>query len=73
MHQLVVPQIPAVGCSLQSGFINSFPFDPVGLNSAKHAVNEVKNGRLAMVSAGAGCLGEGAEGTCVLLHLASAA
>jgi hypothetical protein len=35
---------------LQSGFINSFPFDPVGLNSSKHAVNEVKNGRLAMVS-----------------------
>ncbi|KAL6749617.1 hypothetical protein V8C86DRAFT_2840537 [Haematococcus lacustris] len=32
----------------QSGFINSFPFDPVGLNSPKHAVNEVKNGRLAM-------------------------
>eukprot|EP00967_Tisochrysis_lutea_P043813 scaffold52986_cov17-Tisochrysis_lutea.AAC.3 len=34
----------------ESGFINSFPFDPVGLNSPKHAVNEVKNGRLAMVS-----------------------
>lgn len=33
-----------------SGFINSFPFDPVGLNSSKHAVNEVKNGRLAMVA-----------------------
>jgi len=33
-----------------SGFINSFPFDPVGLNSPKHAVNEVKNGRLAMVA-----------------------
>lgn len=33
----------------QSGFINSFPFDPVGMNSPKHAINEVKNGRLAMV------------------------
>jgi hypothetical protein len=34
---------------MQSGFINSFPFDPVGMNSPKHAINEVKNGRLAMV------------------------
>lgn len=33
-----------------SGLINSFPFDPVGLNSPKHAINEVKNGRLAMVA-----------------------
>ncbi len=40
----------AICVCLQSGLINSFPFDPVGLNSPKHAVNEVKNGRLAMVS-----------------------
>lgn len=33
-----------------SGLINSFPFDPVGLNSPKYAVNEVKNGRLAMTA-----------------------
>nr|6SL5_6 Chain 6, Lhca6 [Dunaliella salina] len=34
----------------ESGFINSYPFDPVGLNSPKHATKEVKNGRLAMVA-----------------------
>lgn len=33
-----------------SGFINSFPFDPAGLNSASMATKEVKNGRLAMVA-----------------------
>lgn len=33
-----------------SGFINSFPFDPVGLNSPANATKEVKNGRLAMVA-----------------------
>lgn len=33
-----------------SGFINSFPFDPVGLNSPANAVKEIKNGRLAMVA-----------------------
>jgi len=33
-----------------SGFINSFPFDPVGMNSPSNAVKEVKNGRLAMVA-----------------------
>ena len=36
--------------STQSGFINSFPFDPAGMNSPDMAVKEVKNGRLAMVS-----------------------
>ena len=35
---------------LQSGLINSFPFDPAGLNSPDMAVREIKNGRLAMVS-----------------------
>lgn len=43
--------VPAARVVVQSGFINSFPFDPVGMNSPKHAINEVKNGRLAMVSA----------------------
>eukprot|EP00199_Chlamydomonas_sp_CCMP681_P006491 CAMPEP_0119105856 /NCGR_PEP_ID=MMETSP1180-20130426/3707_1 /TAXON_ID=3052 ORGANISM="Chlamydomonas cf sp, Strain CCMP681" /NCGR_SAMPLE_ID=MMETSP1180 /ASSEMBLY_ACC=CAM_ASM_000741 /LENGTH=215 /DNA_ID=CAMNT_0007091025 /DNA_START=35 /DNA_END=682 /DNA_ORIENTATION=+ len=33
-----------------SGFINSFPFDPVGFSTPKRAINEVKNGRLAMVA-----------------------
>ncbi|KAG2492026.1 hypothetical protein HYH03_009755 [Edaphochlamys debaryana] len=33
-----------------SGFINSFPFDPAGMNSPDMAVKEVKNGRLAMVA-----------------------
>jgi hypothetical protein len=33
----------------QSGFINSFPFDPAGMNSPAMQVKEVKNGRLAMV------------------------
>ncbi|GFH12727.1 chlorophyll a-b binding protein, chloroplastic [Haematococcus lacustris] len=44
----------------QSGFSNSFPFDPVGLSSPMHAVNEVKNGRLAMVSAASPALSPGA-------------
>nr|6SL5_5 Chain 5, Lhca5 [Dunaliella salina] len=35
----------------EGGFINSYPFDPVGLNSPKHAVNELQqNGRLAMLA-----------------------
>ncbi len=34
---------------VQSGFINSFPFDPAGMNSPSMATKEVKNGRLAMV------------------------
>jgi Chlorophyll A-B binding protein len=33
----------------QSGVLDSFPFDPVGLNSPENATKEVKNGRLAMV------------------------
>eukprot|EP00887_Chlorella_sp_A99_P000032 scaffold16.g32.t1 len=33
-----------------SGFLNSFPFDPAGLNSHDMAVREVKNGRLAMTA-----------------------
>lgn len=33
-----------------SGLINSFPFDPAGMNSPDMAVKEVKNGRLAMVA-----------------------
>eukprot|EP00195_Chlamydomonas_chlamydogama_P016877 CAMPEP_0202890088 /NCGR_PEP_ID=MMETSP1392-20130828/600_1 /ASSEMBLY_ACC=CAM_ASM_000868 /TAXON_ID=225041 /ORGANISM="Chlamydomonas chlamydogama, Strain SAG 11-48b" /LENGTH=216 /DNA_ID=CAMNT_0049573579 /DNA_START=75 /DNA_END=725 /DNA_ORIENTATION=- len=33
-----------------SGFINSFPFDPLNMNSPANATKEVKNGRLAMVA-----------------------
>jgi light-harvesting complex I chlorophyll a/b binding protein 5 len=33
-----------------SGLINSFPFDPAGMNSPDMAVKEIKNGRLAMVA-----------------------
>jgi light-harvesting complex I chlorophyll a/b binding protein 5 len=35
---------------MQSGLINQFPFDPVGMNSPDMAVKEVKNGRLAMIA-----------------------
>jgi hypothetical protein len=43
----------------QSGLINQFPFDPAGMYSKDMAVKEVKNGRLAMVSAEtAGCATE---------------
>lgn len=31
---------------LQSGFLGSFPFDPVGLDSPANAEKEIKNGRL---------------------------
>ena len=33
----------------QSGFLDSFPFDPAKLDSPTNAVKELKNGRLAMV------------------------
>ena len=33
-----------------SGFLNSFPFDPAGMNSPDMAVKEIKNGRLAMIA-----------------------
>ncbi|GAX81227.1 hypothetical protein CEUSTIGMA_g8659.t1 [Chlamydomonas eustigma] len=33
-----------------SGFINSFPFDPAGMNTPDMAVKEIKNGRLAMIA-----------------------
>lgn len=35
---------------MQSGLIDSFPFDPANLDSEANAEKEVKNGRLAMVS-----------------------
>ena len=34
---------------LQSGFLDSFPFDPLGQNSTDMQLREIKNGRLAMV------------------------
>ena len=34
---------------LQSGLVNKFPFDPLGLDSPTNAEKEIKNGRLAMV------------------------
>eukprot|EP00798_Chlamydomonas_sp_ICE-L_P013373 gene13373-19218_t len=33
-----------------SGFLNSFPFDPAGMNSPTMALKEIKNGRLAMIA-----------------------
>lgn len=36
--------------AVQSGFLDEYPFDPVGLNSEANQVKEIKNGRLAMVS-----------------------
>lgn len=35
---------------LQSGVVNKFPFDPLGLDSPTNAEKEIKNGRLAMVT-----------------------
>mmetsp|Transcript_44976 Transcript_44976/g.72209 ORF Transcript_44976/g.72209 Transcript_44976/m.72209 type:complete len:184 (+) Transcript_44976:738-1289(+) len=34
----------------KSGINESFPFDPIGMNSPSMAVKEVKNGRLAMIA-----------------------
>jgi hypothetical protein len=34
---------------VQSGFLDSFPFDPASLDSEVNQVKELKNGRLAMV------------------------
>ena len=36
--------------SLQSGFLDWYPFDPAKLDSPANQEKEVKNGRLAMVS-----------------------
>jgi light-harvesting complex I chlorophyll a/b binding protein 5 len=33
-----------------SGFLESFPFDPANMNSPEMQLKEIKNGRLAMVS-----------------------
>ena len=37
-------------CSVQSGFLDWYPFDPAKLDSPANQEKEVKNGRLAMVS-----------------------
>jgi light-harvesting complex I chlorophyll a/b binding protein 5 len=34
----------------KSGFLDSFPFDPMGQMSPTKELNEIKNGRLAMVA-----------------------
>lgn len=34
----------------QSGFLSSFPFDPMGMASPEKKIKEVKNARLAMVA-----------------------
>ena len=44
-----MPLTEGLLCMLQSGFLDEFPFDPVGLNSEANQVKEIKNGRLAMV------------------------
>lgn len=40
----------ATGSRVQSGLINQFPFDPVGMSSPAMEIKEIKNGRLAMVA-----------------------
>ena len=34
----------------QSGFLTMFPFDPLNMKSERTQLNEVKNGRLAMIA-----------------------
>ena len=41
--------VPFSMLMLQSGVVNKFPFDPLGLDSPTNAEKEIKNGRLAMV------------------------
>ena len=47
MHGLSFQHAP---CSVQSGFLDWYPFDPAKLDSPANQEKEVKNGRLAMVS-----------------------
>jgi hypothetical protein len=44
MRQL--PRQPKVLLLLQSGFLGSYPFDPLGQDSPAMAEREIKNGRL---------------------------
>lgn len=41
---------------MQSGLVDQYPFDPVGMNSPEMQLKEVKNGRLAMISFVAYCV-----------------
>lgn len=43
------PLTLCVCAALQSGLLNTFPFDPLGKNSKEMQLKEIKNGRLAMV------------------------